>query len=160
MRQVYTYFIQSITGGPIKIGKAFNPRDRMALFQTGSPIELKIVGVLEGDQEREWHATYKWARLHGEWFMNMPDLVEDINEFCDNGCAVDEDLNELTEASLVKIEHLRKKIFTYKENIKPSVIREWNRLAIVTAPGYVEPPQQPTLFTPFESEYVWETAHT
>lgn len=150
MRRVYTYFIQSITGGPIKIGKAFNPRDRMKMFQTGSPIELKLVGILEGDHEREWHDCYKWARLHGEWFMDMPDLIEDINESCEGGCATGEDLNELVLASVAKIEHLREKIWTWKENIKPSVIRRWKHLDKVCAPGYVPPPPQPTLFTPFE----------
>lgn len=123
-RECFTYFIQGITGGPIKIGKAVSPYERLALFQTGSPVELEIVGLLHGDYEREWHADYKWARLHGEWFINMPDLVEDINTHAIGGCAVAEDLNHLVMAHCASVESLREYMFIPREDIPQAY---WDR---------------------------------
>ena len=65
------YFIQSVVGGPIKIGVAGNPEERMKQHQTGSPFRLKIVHIIWGvsyQTEKELHNRFANYRLHGEWF--------------------------------------------------------------------------------------------
>lgn len=72
----WTYFIQAVGGGPIKIGfTSRTPNERLAALQTGSPVELRIVGLLHGNREREMHERFKDDRLHGEWFNPSRHLV-------------------------------------------------------------------------------------
>lgn len=76
---MWTYFVQSVNGGPIKIGfTTRKPNERLAALQTGAPVELRIVGLLHGNCEREMHERFKDARLHGEWFMPAKQLVQFI----------------------------------------------------------------------------------
>ena len=85
---MYTYFLQSVNGGAIKIGKSQRPpEDRRKGCQTGNPHALFVVGVLSGDKESELHNM--WTNLKtnphtgekykGEWFHNSEELVSFIN---------------------------------------------------------------------------------
>ena len=85
---MYTYFLQSVNGGAIKIGKSQRPpEDRRKGCQTGNPHALFVVGVLSGDKESELHNM--WINLKtnphtgekykGEWFHNSEELVSFIN---------------------------------------------------------------------------------
>lgn len=65
------YFIQSVIGGPVKIGTANNIEVRIKQHQTGSPFTLKIIKTIENvsrKTERELHKIYSDYRVHGEWF--------------------------------------------------------------------------------------------
>ena len=73
-----TYFIQPENGGLIKIGKAKNLKDRLAMLQTGSAAPLVCLGYLEGDRESEMHRRFARLRLFGEWFRPGQELVEFI----------------------------------------------------------------------------------
>lgn len=77
----WTYFVQSIDGGPIKIGfTSQTPDERLANLQTGSPVQLRIVGLLRGNREREMHQRFRQYRLQGEWFSVSKDLLTFIDE--------------------------------------------------------------------------------
>ena len=61
--------------GLVKIGKANNPEMRLAALQTGSPVQLSILGIRQFDTpeqaiiaERELHTEFGAKRKHGEWF--------------------------------------------------------------------------------------------
>lgn len=73
------YFIQAVSGGPIKIGYAADPEKRIAEIQRMSPIELRTLKVIEGDlrQEKGLHKHFAKFRLHGEWF-NLNEGMLDI----------------------------------------------------------------------------------
>ena len=65
------YFIQSVLGGPVKVGLAANIETRLKTFQTGSPFPLRIVKSITGvkrQTEQELHRKFAKYRLHGEWF--------------------------------------------------------------------------------------------
>jgi len=64
------YFIQQGIDGPIKIGTTDDINKRIATLQTGSPHKLRLIGVIEGDQEKErqLHNFFSAYRLTGEWF--------------------------------------------------------------------------------------------
>jgi hypothetical protein len=65
----YVYAIQARDGGPIKIGKAAAPADRLAGIQRMNPAPLVLLGLAHGDaEERHLHDRYMKRRLHGEWF--------------------------------------------------------------------------------------------
>ncbi len=73
------YFIAS-ESGPIKIGIAGNPCDRLKGLQTSHHERLAILVVCDGgaDQERAYHRQFAAHRLHGEWFERHPDILAEI----------------------------------------------------------------------------------
>lgn len=70
-RKTNVYIIQSVIGGPVKIGKAYNVEKRLKEHQTGSPYILKVIKVFKNVEhkfETQLHKKFKPYRLHGEWF--------------------------------------------------------------------------------------------
>jgi len=69
-----TYFVEG--GGLIKIGKAASIRSRLAGLRGSSPVPLKLLGVIPGQEhEAALHLRFSSARRHGEWFEPTPELV-------------------------------------------------------------------------------------
>jgi hypothetical protein len=72
----WTYFIQSVDGGPIKIGFTSKPpSERLGALQTGSPTKLRLVGLIAGNQEKILHKRFSKDHSHGEWFSPSKELV-------------------------------------------------------------------------------------
>lgn len=73
------YFIGAEVG-PIKIGVAGEPRQRLRQLQTANPYKLHLLAVLPygGLQEGEYHARFAAHRLEGEWFERHPDILNEI----------------------------------------------------------------------------------
>lgn len=63
----FTYFIQD-DAGPVKIGQAKNPLERMGLLQCGNPRELYLRMVLPFDVEHGMHVRFREWKVRGEWF--------------------------------------------------------------------------------------------
>lgn len=83
MTKEYTYFVQSESGGPIKIGYTRqDPSQRLANLQTGSPTILKIVGLIEGNVESSLHVKFASDRIHGEWFNPSQKILDFIKNEC------------------------------------------------------------------------------
>lgn len=76
-RQV-TYVIEAASGGPLKVGIALHPEQRLRELQTGSPVPLALVGVFPAGRAVEslLHETFKEHRLHGEWY--APEIRDDL----------------------------------------------------------------------------------
>jgi len=76
------YFIQAVSGGPIKIGKADDPQRRLYDLQAMNPTKLQILATVDGGQRREYelHVRFKGSRLHGEWFEPTPELLSLISD--------------------------------------------------------------------------------
>jgi len=57
-------------GGFYKIGWSASPEKRLSGIQTGCPLKVTLVGVIEGtrDDEASWHACFREKRQFGEWF--------------------------------------------------------------------------------------------
>jgi hypothetical protein len=62
------YFIQG--GGLTKVGYASSPEGRLRGLQTGSPVSLRLVRVLDGTDrhEKDLHLQFARHHSHGEWF--------------------------------------------------------------------------------------------
>jgi DNA-binding XRE family transcriptional regulator len=76
------YFIQAAKVDLIKIGSSFNAVRRTEGFQVGSPVALRLIGVIEGagTSERELHRRFAAAHAHGEWFHATPELLAYVAE--------------------------------------------------------------------------------
>lgn len=76
------YFIGSGEGRPIKIGRASDVRQRLAVLQNGSFEQLTILATVPGgvDVEREFHARFADLRMRGEWFEPGEALLATVAE--------------------------------------------------------------------------------
>ena len=80
-RAQHVYFIQSIAGGPIKIGYASDVAARIDQLQTGSPTPLRLLAVIPGagsSVETALHRRFVALRAHGEWFHPVAELTDYI----------------------------------------------------------------------------------
>jgi hypothetical protein len=73
------YFIGSASG-PIKIGIAARPTDRLKGLQTGHHERLELLATCQGGQEleRAYHKRFAARRLNGEWFERCPEIETEI----------------------------------------------------------------------------------
>lgn len=74
----FVYFVQAISGGPIKIGSAIDPAVRLTDLQCGNPEQLRVVGVIPGGghkREHELHVLFAQSRIYREWFAPTPELL-------------------------------------------------------------------------------------
>lgn len=79
----YVYFVQAVSGGPIKIGVAADPADRLAQLQPGNPERLQIIGVIPDagrSGESILHLKFQRSRLCGEWFEPISSLLSFIKK--------------------------------------------------------------------------------
>ena len=66
---VFTYLMEDIRNGMIKIGKSKNPERREKTLQSEAPsVELRIAVPTENDFESELHSDFGHLRRRGEWF--------------------------------------------------------------------------------------------
>lgn len=80
-RPTFVYFVDS-DRGPIKIGAAANPRNRLSGLQVGSPHPLRLIAYCQGtvELERFLHAEFAADRLDGEWFRRTPEILATASE--------------------------------------------------------------------------------
>ena len=64
----YTYFILDAASQAVKIGQANNPTSRLLDCQVGNPNPLQLIGMIEGNVEKQLHAAFQNCRIGGEWF--------------------------------------------------------------------------------------------
>lgn len=79
------YFITTLEEpGPVKIGLSINPEKRFKTIQNCSPVKLKLLGTIKGDDVLEYllHKRFERFRLHGEWFAH--DIVWIVEEIIRN----------------------------------------------------------------------------
>jgi hypothetical protein len=80
-RGVWLYAIQADgDDGPIKIGVTNWPATRIVTLQQGNAAELRGLAAWPAlrEEERMLHAEFAHARIRGEWFRPIPELVERV----------------------------------------------------------------------------------
>lgn len=72
----WLYFIQA-GSGPVKIGVARNPIERIATLQTAHYERLRILGCMWSSRSYEGHLHRRFAahRVSGEWFAPVPEII-------------------------------------------------------------------------------------
>jgi len=77
------YFIQAVSGGPIKIGHTNKQQcgHRLTGLQVGNPEMLSLLFSYHGCERSEaaLHARFDYAHLRGEWFHPVPELLDHID---------------------------------------------------------------------------------
>jgi hypothetical protein len=75
---VKTYFILSERLAAVKIVRSRWPNKRLKDLACANPDRLRIIGVLEGDREAEFHQRFEGYRINmaHEWFRLDIGLVE------------------------------------------------------------------------------------
>lgn len=71
------YVIQAGKGGPCKIGRAKDVRQRLSDLQTSTHVQLRLVSAYEGGvaEETALHRQFAALRLNGEWFDLTPEAA-------------------------------------------------------------------------------------
>lgn len=73
------YFAEQVGGRLVKIGWTKTcPKRRVRALQTGSPVKIRLAGVIETDDprlEKELHARFADSRVQGEWFRRSKELM-------------------------------------------------------------------------------------
>ena len=71
------YFVQESGVGAIKIGTARNVGARVSNMAVGTPHLLTVLVVISGNREveRSLHSRFRHARIRGEWFRPVPELL-------------------------------------------------------------------------------------
>src|SRR3989304_4807088 len=75
------YAIQAGVDGPIKLGKAQCPEERLRALQCGHHDGLRLLNYTPAISEREAHRQWKGLRQRGEWFRCTPVLLGWIREW-------------------------------------------------------------------------------
>ena len=96
----FVYFVRA--GDFIKIGWARDVDARVDALQVASPVELRLLGTVEGsyDVERLMHSRFAHLRARGEWFRAEPDLLAYIAEHCGRSCTFVNDDDRIVLADL------------------------------------------------------------
>lgn len=70
------YFITTADEQFLKIGVSVDVESRLKNLQTSQPSRLRLVGIIEGDEdvEAQWHRRFRHLRQSGEWFRYAGDL--------------------------------------------------------------------------------------
>lgn len=73
----FVYLIQHDHDGPIKIGFALGPEDRLRALQAANPFPLHLRLKLPGGEKEEacLHLRFKAHHIRGEWFHPCPELL-------------------------------------------------------------------------------------
>jgi hypothetical protein len=77
------YFIESGTGGPVKIGFTTDIHERLRQLQTASSEELHVLALIvdTSGMERSLHVQFKGQRLRGEWYTPNAEMIGMIQEY-------------------------------------------------------------------------------
>lgn len=77
------YFIYDSNNNAVKIGKTNKDSlyVRLSMIQVGNPNELTILGVMDGDldKEQELHQEFKKYYIRGEWFTYSDEIKEYVS---------------------------------------------------------------------------------
>lgn len=82
-RDGHVYFVESGTGGPIKIGWSQDVERRIGELQVANAHKLRLLGVVPGtmQKEGELHATFSHLRMEAEWFQNSVEIHAYLDKF-------------------------------------------------------------------------------
>jgi hypothetical protein len=71
----WTYFVKDIDNGLVKIGRCADVQQRMRTMERDNAHPLTLLGVHQGDHEKETHLVFAHLRHRREWFRCTPELL-------------------------------------------------------------------------------------
>jgi len=76
----YTYFIQEVESGLMKIGSSETPQIRFQNLQVSSPRDLGFVLATTLVSEKECHRRFAESKIRGEWFLPGAEMDAFLSE--------------------------------------------------------------------------------
>lgn len=75
------YIVRVGSSGPVKLGYAANPKQRIEILQVGQPAHLNVLRVMEGCRQFEvaLHRHFAPLRIRGEWFAYSEEMLDDLD---------------------------------------------------------------------------------
>jgi hypothetical protein len=79
-RKVYFIGTECRVGARVKIGIAYEPKQRLSNLRTANPDPLELLATMPGDkpEEARLHRKFSRSRVSGEWFTITPALKRTI----------------------------------------------------------------------------------
>jgi hypothetical protein len=77
-RPCWVYFFHDRSASRVKIGISVAPIKRLRQKQHDTGADLELIACVSGglDDEHEYHERFGHRRLHGEWFVECPEILE------------------------------------------------------------------------------------
>lgn len=75
-----TYIMEAVGLGVVKIGKAVDVELRRDNLQSGCPVPLQIICIINRNMELELHKRFAHQSTYGEWFNYSNDIREFVKE--------------------------------------------------------------------------------
>ena len=74
------YMIRAGEDGPVKIGRAEDPKERLSNLQVGHWEKLRIIRLFDGsvDEEAALHARFLGLHIKGEWHSFSQEMMQDV----------------------------------------------------------------------------------
>lgn len=74
------YFVRESGTGAIKIGTSKQLSKRLTELSRILPYAIDLLATIDGGREAEWtlHNRFRHARIRGEWFRPVPELLAHI----------------------------------------------------------------------------------
>jgi hypothetical protein len=76
----WTYFIIDPETGNIKIGRSYNPQNRLSGIRVTHPGADILATLPDHSLERELHKRFQHLNVEGEWFSPGDDLIDFIED--------------------------------------------------------------------------------
>lgn len=91
----FIYFVR--LGDKVKIGFSVNVKDRLESLQAGSPEDLELLRIVQGDEESEYryHKAFAEHRYKREWFWLRGELAAWLE--------VDDGTSEAQDSNVVRL---------------------------------------------------------
>ncbi|MET3481579.1 GIY-YIG nuclease family protein [Methylobacterium sp. 1973] len=73
----FVYFVHAPSVNLVKIGRSVDPERRFSELRLLSPVDLKVIGVVNGGSlvEAQFHRQFDHLHSHGEWFHATKELM-------------------------------------------------------------------------------------
>lgn len=104
---LFIYAIQSVNGGPVKIGQTANVEKRLSEIQVGHHEDLVVVDFFDafGATDRKVHEDIDESlRVRGEWYRDDPEVWRAfrIVKAC---CAIHRKIDQATRLAIKEVEY-------------------------------------------------------
>lgn len=86
----WVYLIGADGVSRVKIGKSDDPKKRLSGMQTGSPVRLVLLALIDcgkdaSGTEQMLHEKFRDNHTGGEWFDATPEIIQYFNRFDQDG---------------------------------------------------------------------------
>ncbi len=141
----FVYFIKPIgMDGPIKIGCANKPEQRLIDLMSWCPFPLKIMATVPGGfaEERRLHQMFAADRLRAEWFRTTRELLGFIETIRETGSLPFEVVGDKRSVcsglpAVLSRHGISKEAFAARAGVLPTAVDMWSKQVSIYSIGRI-----------------------